>query len=270
MTDDRSQQRDRGPTSLSLDPDLLARELAEEENLDPLDAFEPDQAVDDASPSIALACDQGLLALRGNHDQRLQGLQVFCEHRDPRALPLLLPLLQRPCPVERMSAVYALGRNPSPPAVEPLLQLLQVDSNAYVRKAAAWSLGNYPDAPILNPLIHALQTDVAAVRLWCPGSLAESGSRSPAKADPAASQLTASLQIDSEPVVRSNCIWALGRLMDQLVEPRQQEIVEVRAESLLYDGESSVQDEARTALEQLEDPMVLGRLQTLMNDGFLI
>ena len=270
MTDDRSQQRDRGPTSLSLDPDLLARELAEEENLDPLDAFEPDQAVDDASQSIALACDQGLLALRGNHDQRLQGLQVFCEHRDPRALPLLLPLLQRPCPVERMSAVYALGRNPSPPAVEPLLQLLQVDSNAYVRKAAAWSLGNYPDAPILNPLIHALQTDVAAVRLWCPGSLAESGSRSPAKADPAASQLTASLQIDSEPVVRSNCIWALGRLMDQLVEPRQQEIVEVLVESLLYDGESSVQDEARTALEQLEDPMVLERLQTLINDGFLI
>jgi HEAT repeat protein len=125
-----------------LDPDLLARELAEEENLDPLDAFEPDQAVDDASPSIALACDQGLLALRGNHDQRLQGLQVFCEHRDPRALPLLLPLLQRPCPVERMSAVYALGRNPSPPAVEPLLQLLQVDSNAYVEKQrlGAWGI----------------------------------------------------------------------------------------------------------------------------------
>ena len=58
--------------------------------------------------------------------------------------------------------------------------------------------------------------------------------------------------------------------MYQLVEPRQQEIVEVLVESLLYDGESSVQDEARTALEQLEDPMVLGRLQTLMNDGFLI
>jgi hypothetical protein len=38
-----------------------------------------------------LACDQGLLALRGNHDQRLQGLQVFCEHRDPRALPCCFP-----------------------------------------------------------------------------------------------------------------------------------------------------------------------------------
>ena len=100
--------------------------------------------------------------------------------------------------------------------------------------------------------------------------MAESGSRSPAKADPAASQLIASLQIDSEPVVRSNCIWALGRLMDQLVESRQQEIVELLVETLLYDGESSVQDEARTALEQLEDPVVLERLQALINDGFLI
>jgi HEAT repeat protein len=100
--------------------------------------------------------------------------------------------------------------------------------------------------------------------------LAESGGRSPAKADPAVSQLVASLQIDSEPVVRSNCIWALGRLMDQLVEPRQLEIIEVLMESLLHDGERSVQDEARTALEQLEDPVVVERLEALMNDGFLI
>ena len=131
-----------------------------------------------------------------------------------------------------------------------------------------WSLGNYPDAPILNPLIRALQCDVAAVRLWCPGSLSEAGSRSPVKADPAAGQLLSSLQIDSEPVVRSNCIWALGRLYEQLVEPRQQEIVEAFVNSLLNDSESSVRDEARTALEQLEDPEVLKRLQALIEDGF--
>jgi hypothetical protein len=41
-------------------------------------------------------------------------------------------------------------------------------------------------------------------------------------------------------------------------------------ESLLHDGERSVQDEARTALEQLEDPVVVERLEALMNDGFLI
>jgi hypothetical protein len=58
--------------------------------------------------------------------------------------------------------------------------------------------------------------------------------------------------------------------MDQLVESRQQEIVELLVESLLNDGENSVQDEARTALEQLEDPVVLERLQALINDGFLI
>ena len=147
---------------------------------------------------------------------------------------------------------------------------LQQDANAYVRKAAAWSLGNFPDAPVLNPLIRALQTDVAAVRLWCPGSLAEAGSRSPVKADPAAGQLLVSLRIDSEAVVRSNCIWALGRLIDQLVQPRQAEIVEALVSSLLHDGEISVRDEARTALEQLEDPLVLERLQTLINDGFIL
>ena len=268
MRDSDARQRDQGSSGLSLDPDLLAEELAAEQDIDPLDAIEPDESQID-SQDVARACDQGLVWLEQGHDQRLQGLRIFCEHRDPRAVPLLLDLLGRPCPVERMSAVYALGRNPSPPAVESLLSLLQSDGNAYVRKATAWSLGNYPDAPILNPLIRALQTDVAAVRIWCPGSLAEAGSRSPAKADPAASQLLISLAIDSEPVVRCNCIWALGRLYPQLVAPRQQELVEALVAALLHDDEASVRDEARTALEQLEDPSVLGRLQTLIDEGFL-
>jgi len=177
--------------------------------------------------------------------------------------------LEEVCPVERMSAVYALGRNPSPPAVDPLLKLLQNDSNAYVRKATAWSLGNYPDAPILNPLIRALQTDVAAVRLWASVSLAEAGVTSPAKADPAAGQLLISLRIDSESVVRSNCIWALSCLLDHLVEPRREEVVEVFVRALLQDRERSVRDEARTALEQMESPDVLDRLQTLMEEGLL-
>ena len=125
MTDDRSQQKDQGLSSLSVDPDLLARELAAEDDVDPLDAIQLDDAEQNSSLEIARACDQGLVLLRGNHGERLQGLQVFCEHRDPRSIALLLPLLQNSCPVERMSAVYALGRNPSPPAVEPLLQLLQ-------------------------------------------------------------------------------------------------------------------------------------------------
>lgn len=251
---------------LVLDPDVLAAELALELLGDPLDEIDADEAL---SCDAAAECDVGLTLLQGDHEQRLQALRIFCEHRDPRAIPLLLPLLEAPCPIERMSAVYALGRNPHPLAVEPLLALLNADGNGYVRKAVAWSLGNFPEAPVLNPLIRALQVDVAAVRLWAATSLAEAGSTGPAKADPAAAQLLQSLRIDSEPAVRSNSAWALGRLYPDLVEPRQQAVVQALLHTLLQDHEASVRDEARVALEQLERPEVLERLQTLVDEGLL-
>jgi hypothetical protein len=39
--------------------------------------------------------------------------------------------------------------------------------------------------------------------------------------------------------------------------------------AMLHDGESGVRDEARLALEQLEQPEVLERLQTLVDEGLL-
>jgi HEAT repeat protein len=251
---------------LALDPDVLARELAQELLGDPLDEIE---ALEAETIDVAAECDVGLDCLRGGHEQRMQGLRIFCEHRDPRAIPLLLPLLQASCPILRMSAVYALGRNPHPLAVEPLLALLADDDNGYVRKAVAWSLGNYPEAPILNPLMRALQIDVAAVRLWAAGSLADAGATSPAKADPAAAQLLLSLRIDSEAAVRSNSAWGLGRLYPDLVEPRQREVVEALLQAMLNDGDTTVREEARLALEQLEQPEVLERLQTLVDEGLI-
>jgi len=254
------------PAELALDPEVLARELAAELLGDPLDELDAQEA--DAA-DVAAECDLGLTLLRGNHEQRMQGLRIFCEHRDPRAIPLLLPLLTAPCPILRMSAVYALGRNPHPLAVEPLLAMLAADDNGYVRKAVAWSLGNYPDAPILNPLIRSLQLDGAPVRLWAASSLADAGATGPAKADPAAAQLLLSLRIDSEPAVRSNSAWSLGRLYGDLVEPRQQAVVEALLHTLLHDGDPTVRDEARLALEQLEQPEVLDRLQTLVDEGLI-
>jgi HEAT repeat protein len=251
---------------LVLDPEVLARELAAELLGDPLEELD---ALETESADVARECDQGLQLLAGSREERMQGLRIFCEHRDPRAIPLLLPLLQAPCPVLRMSAIYALGRNPHPLAVEPLLSLLAADDNGYVRKAVAWSLGNYPDAPILNPLIRTLQMDVAAVRLWAASSLADAGATGAAKADPAAAQLLLSLRIDSEPAVRSNCAWSLGRLYTDLVEPRQQAVVEALLHTLLHDGDPTVRDEARLALEQLERPEVLERLQTLVDEGLI-
>jgi HEAT repeat protein len=255
------------PAELGFDPELLAGELAEELAGDPLEALDSIELTD---ADIAIECDLGLELLRaGRQDDRLQGLRIFCEHRDPRAIPLLLPLLEASCPIVRMSAVYALGRNPDQRAVEPLLALLQNDSNGYVRKAVAWSLGNYPEAPVLNPLIRALQVDVAAVRLWAAGSLADAGGTGVAKADQAAGQLLISLRIDSEPVVRSNSAWSLGRLYDHLVEPRQKDLVEALVLVMLHDTDTTVRDEARVALEQLESPAVLERIQTLVEEGLL-
>jgi HEAT repeat protein len=251
---------------IQLDPDVLARELAQDILGDPLDDLDAEQP---AASEVAAECDRGLQWLTGSHDECMQGLRVFCEHRDPRAVPLLMPLLASPCPILRMSAVYALGRNPSPLAVEPLLSLLQADDNGYVRKAVAWSLGNYADAPVINPLIRCLQLDIAAVRLWAVGSLADAGATGMAKADPAACQLLQTLRIDTESAVRSNCALALGRLYPDLLPGRQQEVVEALLYSLLHDADSTVCDEARLALEQLDDPLGLERLQTLVDEGLI-
>ncbi len=269
MNNESSHCPNEGLASLAIDPDVLAKELAAELLGDPLDEIDL-EGFDTDDRNVVKECEAGLNWLKQGHEERLQGLRIFCEHRDPRALPLLIPLLQEPSPVERMSAVYALGRNPCPRAVEILLRLLKTDSNAYVRKATAWSLGNYSDISVLKPLIHALQNDVAAVRLWASGSLAEVGGISSDKAQEAASQLLISLRIDSEPVVRSNCIWALGRLFDKLGEALRDELVEAFVNVLIHDSESSVRYEARVALEQLENPQVQQRVKALIDEGMWV
>jgi HEAT repeat protein len=255
---------------LLIDLALLEGELQAEAAADPLDLLlETAEEPPESAELREALCQGALLQLQGDHDQQLQALKVFCEHRYPRAVPLLLPLLRSSCPILRMSAVYALGRNPEPQALPELQRLFQEDSNGFVRKALAWSLGNYNDVSVLPPLVRALETDIAAVRLWAASSLAEAGSTGPAKADPAAAQLLLSLRIDTEPAVRSNSAWALGRLYPDLVEPRQQVLVESLLHAMLNDTESSVRDEARLALEQLEQPEVLERLQTLVDEGLL-
>ena len=269
MNDENQKLSEKGLADLAIDPDLLARELAAQLAGDPLDEIELDKADEDLVNS-SKACDLALKWLQSGNNERLQGLRVFCEHRDPRALPFLLPLLDEPSPVVRMSAVYALGRNPCPKAIDLLLHLLKFDSNAYVRKATAWSLGNYPDAPVLEPLINALKQDVAAVRLWASSSLAEVGLNSAESSPPAANQLLESLQVDGESLVRSNCIWSLGRLYGLLSAEIQIQIAETFISVLLNDREPSVRYEARTALEQLDNPEAQKKLKSLIDDGQLV
>tara|TARA_Y100001968_G_scaffold326330_1_gene369172 strand:- start:587 stop:1393 length:807 start_codon:yes stop_codon:yes gene_type:complete len=254
--------------NLAIDPDVLAKELAAEIVGDPLDELELDPSSDDTK--MAFECEQGLKWLQAGQEERLQGLRVFCEHRDPRSLPFLLPLLQEPCPVERMSAVYALGRNPCPRAVDILVQILHQDCNAFVRRATAWSLGNYSSSPVLKPLVHSLRNDVSAVRLWASSSLAEIGSSSSENADYAVKELLMSLKIDVEPGVRSNCIWSLGRLYDQVNQDQKDELVDAIITVLHNDTEASVRYEARIALEQIDNPKAQECFKELNIDGQLI
>jgi len=248
-----------------LNPDLLAEALEPEELLeDPLDSL----AVDCPDPDAEIRT--GLAHLRGGRDEVMQGLRIFCEYRDHRAIPLLLPQLHDLCPITRMSAVYALGRNPTAEAESTLLQLLQ-DSNGFVRKAVAWSLGNYPGAPVLQALIRALTTDIAAVRLWAASSLVDVAVGSPADAVRASQVLREALRIDNDAVVRSNCAWSLSRLHGACGgNPReQQKLVQALIQAMLGEPDQGVAEDARTALEQLDDPASMVRIKALLDDGLL-
>ena len=250
MINNKKDLKDEILADIVIDPDVLAKELAVELEVDPLEEIDNDifskNNVDSSSE-----CDQALKFLKGNREERIQGLKIFCEYRDKRAFPLLLPLLVQPCPVERMSAVYALGRNPCPDAVDKLVNLLENDDNAYVRRATAWSLANYDNQIVLMPLINALKNDVSPVRLWASSSLAEIGSISIENAQLAGEQLLISLRIDNEAVVRSNCIWSLCRLYQNLSNQLQESFVDECTKIALFDKEPSVMEEAKTALDSM-------------------
>jgi len=223
--------------------------MALEIEIDPLEQIDEDSFP--KGLDITQECNEALKMLKGNREDRIQGLRIFCEYRDSRSFPLLLPLLDQPCPVERMSVVYALGRNPCPSAVEKLVSLLETDDNAYVRRATAWSLANYDNQIVLKPLINSLKNDVAAVRLWSSSSLSEIGSISSSNARLAAEQLLVSLKIDNEAVVRSNCIWSLCRLFEKLDNIYQERFVDECTKIALFDKEPSVMEEAKTALDSM-------------------
>ena len=137
----------------------------------PLDHLPPVDTTEDPGPNA-----DEMLALLDSADktQRLMAIRAFCELKDPRATAPLILLLSNDCPMVRVSAAYALGRNPAPEAVQPLIHQLSQDWNGYVRKGVVWALGNCQDPKAVRPLISSLMSDIAAVRLWAASSLGTS------------------------------------------------------------------------------------------------
>ncbi|MCS6959287.1 MAG: HEAT repeat domain-containing protein [Pseudanabaenaceae cyanobacterium SKYGB_i_bin29] len=175
--------------------------------------------------------------------ERMTAARAFCELEDARAIPHLIRLLQDECPLVRVSAAYALGRNPDRSAVPPLIQQLE-DWNGYVRKGVVWALGNSRDPRALEPLIWSLQNDITAVRLWAASALGQLG------LGEAVPHLIAAYRREEVAVIRSNCVWALGKLLPHYED--REEGVELLVDAL-QDEDLGVQSDASIALRRIGD-----------------
>ncbi len=193
---------------------------------------------------------------------RMQAARIFCDIEEVRARERLVDLLQDPCPLVRVSAAYALGRNVDATLVDRLLEALRMDWNGYVRKGVVWALGNAQDPRSLPLLMHTLVDDITAVRLWAASAL---GQVTRFNLDPAITRdvVTALGQaVCQDPVaaVRSNCAWALGKVGESLTDRELKEIVLLTLHRACEDADLGVVDDAHLALEKLGVAMDPGEL----------
>ncbi len=215
------------------------------------DAFAPLEPLDDVGYAATPRYDRELMRAQLSHadaNLRMQAARAFCDIEDEHAIPDLVALLGDACPLVRVSAAYALGRNLSPVAVQPLLHVLQWDWNGYVRKGTVWALGNIADATAVPVLIDVLRHDITAVRLWAASAL----SRMPDVRS--LLPLCRQLRDDAIAAVRSNCAWSLGRLVTVLGEPSasdKQDVLAALDYAYHFDTDSGVRDDAAQALTKL-------------------
>ena len=77
---------------IAVDPDVLARELALEIEIDPLEQIDSDSFP--KGLNITQECDEALKMLKGNREERIQGLRIFCEYRDSRLIKTMIACLR--------------------------------------------------------------------------------------------------------------------------------------------------------------------------------
>ena len=199
--------------------------------------------------------------------QRMLAARAFCEIQDHRAIPHLIRLLTDPCPLVRVAASYALGRNPSPDAVEPLITQLDQDWNGYARKGIVWALGNCKDRRALKPLLRSLKLDIAAVRLWAASSLGQAADLSYEAVIATVPPIIQALINDPLAAVRSNCAWSLGRLCRELPSNVvYATAVDALIQVLEEDPDLGVRDDAKSALLKLGDPRGIQAIENLESD----
>jgi len=233
-------------------------DFSEDSPLDQMDAVE-----EDSSPPLD---PEEMLRLLTSSEapQRMLAARAFCELEDDRAVPFLIALLKDVCPLVRVSAAYALGRNPHLDAVAPLIEQLETDWNGYVRKGLVWALGNSRDRRSIPPLIHALATDISAVRLWAASALTHVGKLNYEDIIPAIAPIIQGLRKDSIAAVRSNCAWTLGQLCAELPSNVvYATAVDALIEAYVEDEDFGVKEDAKASQLKLGDPRGLQMIEEL-------
>jgi HEAT repeat protein len=145
--------------------------------------------------------------------------------------------------------------------VDYLITKLNDEWNGYVRKGIVWTLGNYKDPKALNPLISALKYDISAVRLWAASALGQLGQVG------AIAAITEALISDRMAGVRSNCAWALGKLLLKVGDRSNRNEAYQEALDALINAidelDLGVQSDAKFALRKLGDPRGLKVLERI-------
>lgn len=243
---------------------VLDPEIELESPLDHLGPLTADAEIPKPNPDVMLA-----LLEDPQTQQRMLAARAFCDIEDERATPHLIRLLTDACPLLRVSAAYAIGRNPSRDAVEPLIVQLDRDWNGYVRKGVVWALGNCRDRRCLAPLAEALKTDISAVRLWAASALAQMGQVGYEAVVGAIPPLIEALVQDSIAAVRSNCAWSIGQLCRELPSNVvYATAVDALIQAFAEDEDLGVREDAKASLLGVGDPRGLQLIETLEQEGW--
>jgi HEAT repeat protein len=235
------------------------------EGFDPLDQLDLEPATQpQPDPAVMLP-----LLTSPDAQQRSIAARAFCELEDARAIPALITLLRDSCPLVRVSAAYALGRNTSADVVEPLVQQYATDWNGYVRKGVVWALGNCRDVRAVPTLLEAIKGDIAAVRLWAASAMAQMGTIGYEQIIQTIPPLIEGLRGDLVPAVRSNCAWSVGELCRDLpANVVYATAVDSLIEAFAEDPDINVREDAKAAMLKLGDPRGLQVIEELELEGW--
>jgi HEAT repeat protein len=172
------------------------------------------ESIGDASVEPLIAA----IGVKKHKEQELLIISLLGRIGDPRAVPILIALLDDANVDVRERAAIALGEVPDQRSFEPLMRRLQ-DSDYQVVRSAVWALGKIGDRRAVDPIIALLvkkskdrQNDV---RKYAANSLGELGDRR------AFDSLLAVYQDKEYPdrdqpdwVLRNDALTALGQTRD--------------------------------------------------------